>query len=389
MKRLLLGAMFITLFATGIGCAKIQAQPGLQVSMNSPGSSVEVSYFYDTLSPTGEWIDDATYGWCWTPYDMAAGWRPYSNGHWEYTDYGWSWASDESWGWATYHYGRWHFDDTYGWIWVPGSEWAPAWVAWRYGDDCVGWAPLPPSAGWSVSAGLEFRDANRIPSHEWCFVPRQHLLDANVRMQVTSVARNSTMLSRSHDATRFEVRNGRPANVGFDAVQAERLVGRHVPTVKIVDVGTPGRGNGRAVAGGVGFYRPTVKPSPAGHVPVPAARRSPAPASELQRQQAVQQRRLASDLAAESKRLALDQQNDLRARAPGPAADQLRQQHAAEQQAFQAHAAQQREVLAQRMQKQIVRPAPPARGKPAQGNGNGNGQPPKQDRGDDRGKGGK
>ena len=31
--------------------------------------------------------------------------------------------------------GRWFFDDSYGWVWVPGSEWAPAWVAWRYGDN--------------------------------------------------------------------------------------------------------------------------------------------------------------------------------------------------------------------------------------------------------------
>jgi hypothetical protein len=385
MRRFLVGATFLALFATGFVCTKSQAQTELRVSANSPGSSVDVSYFYDSLSPSGQWIDDGTYGWCWTPYDMAAGWRPYSDGHWEYTDYGWSWASNESWGWATYHYGRWYFDDQYGWIWVPGSEWAPAWVAWRYGDDCVGWAPLPPSAGWSVSAGLDFRDADRIPSHEWCFVPRQHMLDGNVRMQVTSVARNPTMLSRSQDATRFEVRNGRPANVGFDVSRAEKLVGRHVPLVKIVDVGTPSRGGGRAVAGGVGFYRPTVKPAPAGRAPARAAYQAAPPAQFMQRQQATQQRRLENDLSNEHKRLARDQQNELRARAPGPAADQVRQQHAAEQQAFQAHATQQRQVLAQRIQRQVVRPAPPGRGRPAGGNG----QPPSQGHGNERDKGGK
>ena len=32
--------------------------------------------------------------------------------------------------------------DSYGWVWVPGYEWGPAWVSWRTGGDYVGWAPL-------------------------------------------------------------------------------------------------------------------------------------------------------------------------------------------------------------------------------------------------------
>lgn len=31
-----------------------------------------------------------------------------------------------------------------GWVWVPGVEWAPAWVSWRVGGGYIGWAPLPP-----------------------------------------------------------------------------------------------------------------------------------------------------------------------------------------------------------------------------------------------------
>jgi hypothetical protein len=31
-----------------------------------------------------------------------------------------------------------------GWVWIPGSRWAPAWVSWRESSDHVGWAPLPP-----------------------------------------------------------------------------------------------------------------------------------------------------------------------------------------------------------------------------------------------------
>ena len=51
---------------------------------------------------------------------------------------------EANWGWVVYHYGRWAFEPGIGWFWVPGEEWAPAWVNWRYGDEYVGWAPLPP-----------------------------------------------------------------------------------------------------------------------------------------------------------------------------------------------------------------------------------------------------
>ena len=48
------------------------------------------------------------------------------------------WASEEPFGWATYHYGRWGYSDRMGWFWVPGNRWAPAWVAWRQHDDLSG-----------------------------------------------------------------------------------------------------------------------------------------------------------------------------------------------------------------------------------------------------------
>jgi hypothetical protein len=71
-------------------------------------------------------------------------WRPYSRGQWVYTEYGWTFVADEPWGWAPFHYGRWVYYPPYGWVWIPGDEWAPAWVAWRYGPDYLGWAPLGP-----------------------------------------------------------------------------------------------------------------------------------------------------------------------------------------------------------------------------------------------------
>jgi hypothetical protein len=364
MKRILKGSLCLAVFVVVTGCASSYGQTYHQsyeptyvrASMRSPG--VDVSYFYDNLAPYGDWFQDPSYGWCWTPYDVSASWRPYYDGHWAYTDYGWSWVSNEPWGWATYHYGRWFFDDSYGWVWVPGTDWAPAWVAWRSSDDWVGWAPLPPAAGWDVSGGLVYDDQEAIPSQEWCFVPHAHVLDVNIRVQVTSVARNVTLIDRCRDATRYDVVRGRPSNLGLDVVEVERRLHRPVPRWTIIDVDAPTRGGGQPMGrGAVGFFRPAVRPAPSAPVsaPVVAEHRS-LPDEILQRRRDEQQRRLENDLHADRARLARDEQNELRAPAPGSSVDEIRKRHAAEQQAFEEHAARQRQVLAQRIQRQIVKP---------------------------------
>ena len=56
-------------------------------------------------------------------------------------------------GWVAFHYGRWINTDAYGWAWVPGNEWGPAWVDWRRSDEYAGWAPLPPD-----EVIVEYRD---------------------------------------------------------------------------------------------------------------------------------------------------------------------------------------------------------------------------------------
>lgn len=121
-------------------------------------AAVSFDFFYDELAPYGNWVDVDGYGYCFQP-QVSAGWRPYYNGDWVYTDDGWCWNSSESWGWATYHYGRWANVRGCGWVWVPGYEWAPAWVSWRTGGDYIGWAPLPPECGWNgsrISFGVSF-----------------------------------------------------------------------------------------------------------------------------------------------------------------------------------------------------------------------------------------
>jgi hypothetical protein len=125
--------------------------------------SVNFDYFHDQLAPFGTWVQVAGYGWCWHPdaaINADPNWRPYYDmGQWVYTDNGWFWQSDYTWGDIPFHYGNWIIDPTYGWLWVPGYTWGPAWVFWRQAeaDGCIGWAPLPPGAVF-INGGWDFHD---------------------------------------------------------------------------------------------------------------------------------------------------------------------------------------------------------------------------------------
>ena len=104
--------------------AQIQTLNDRDVDDDQPVPS-QASYdvFYEDLQEGGHWFEDATYGYVWQP-DVAAenpDWRPYTDGHWVYTDRGWTWVSNERFGWACYHYGRWARLRDHGWIWVPGA----------------------------------------------------------------------------------------------------------------------------------------------------------------------------------------------------------------------------------------------------------------------------
>lgn len=124
-----------------------------------PPPEVADDAFYDSLAPYGTWIDVDGYGRCWRPSVCVVNptWQPYfDGGHWLYTDCGWYWTSDYSWGWAPFHYGRWFRHDHWGWCWMPDLVWGPSWTCWRFTDGYCGWAPLPPGAIYRPGVGLLF-----------------------------------------------------------------------------------------------------------------------------------------------------------------------------------------------------------------------------------------
>ena len=116
------------------------------------------------LTTYGQWEMTEEYGRIWVPYaNRTPGWRPYFYGQWEYTDWGWSWVSDESWGAGPYHYGRWTWLNGRNWVWVPDYTWGPAWVTWSHGGGCVGWAPMGPG-------GATWGDIHQHSTY-WTYVP--------------------------------------------------------------------------------------------------------------------------------------------------------------------------------------------------------------------------
>lgn len=120
---------------------------------------VSNNYFYDSLAPYGSWVEIDGYGRCWRPTIAirTSSWRPYCDGgRWVYTDSGWYWMSDYSWGSVAFHYGRWFSHPRFGWCWWPDTVWAPSWVSWRYDNSNCGWAPLPPNSIYTPGIGLTY-----------------------------------------------------------------------------------------------------------------------------------------------------------------------------------------------------------------------------------------
>lgn len=105
-----------------------------------------VFYFAQQYGYTyGEWIWDSLYGYVWRPFLddhlYPWGWGPYIYGNWTSVGGQLFWVPQEPWGWIPYHLGIWQWDEKLGWVWLPGSLFAPAWVDWAFFFGHFGWRP--------------------------------------------------------------------------------------------------------------------------------------------------------------------------------------------------------------------------------------------------------
>lgn len=166
--------------------------------------------FYDSLNPYGAWYETSDLGFVWQPTVAARNpsWRPYVDGQWADSDQGWIWVSQEPFGWATYHYGRWASLENVGWVWVPGTEWAPAWVSWRETDDYVGWAPLPPrslQAGASIGSWVD--ETYDIGPECYNFIPVVQFHVSTYRTVVVNHVENIRIIERTRNVTNIYIKN--------------------------------------------------------------------------------------------------------------------------------------------------------------------------------------
>ena len=240
--------------AAGTGSAATSVSAGIHIGP-SGHASVDVGFFYDDLATYGNWVERPNYGWAWRPHRVASSWRPYQAGHWVWTDEGWTWISDEPYGWATYHYGRWYDDPDYGWEWIPGEQWAPAWVAWQEGGDYVGWAPLPPSVDFRPGIELTVSLAPEL----YVFVPERQFLAPRLSGYYAPRADCVRLYHSTRNITRYNVVNNRIFNQGVQVDRLQRVVGRPVPRYQLADLNADQRHQGGRVAQNrVAIFRPQV-----------------------------------------------------------------------------------------------------------------------------------
>jgi len=244
--------------ATGVAIAISALLVPIAAGALSPAQAQISEDAQIALEQYGVWRPHPRFGNVWVPAGVPPDWRPYEYGRWVYTDdWGWYWASDDveaNWGWVVYHYGRWAFERGFGWFWVPGDEWAPAWVNWRYGDDYVGWAPLPPD---------ELVGAYEVEPAYWAFVPGRYLGAPRLRTYFVPVYRRSVILRTTNIVNRtVPVHGGRLAvNPGIPPAFIARVSGAPVPTYQVrprVFASTHG------VAGAVQINRDELRRPPGG-----------------------------------------------------------------------------------------------------------------------------
>lgn len=191
----------------------VDVPPGDDYSDTDPSALTD---FRGALDPYGQWVDDPTYGTTWTPDANAVGsdFEPYDTaGSWDWAGGDYTWVSDYPWGWVCFHYGRWVFTGGR-WLWIPGRQYAGAWVNWRFNDDgtgVIGWAPQAPGWGWNGGSAYGLGFASPEP---WAFVSFGGLFGQGLSSRVVVGDAALPTLSRSHPYVRAQ------PSVGQTAAQA-------------------------------------------------------------------------------------------------------------------------------------------------------------------------
>ncbi len=163
-----------------------------------PANSVSGKYVDNSLSSYARDLDD-TGSWrydsdlsrqVWVPF-VDNGWAPYRNGYWNHCGPYLTWVSYDPFGYLTHHYGRWMWRAGFGWYWVPGYTYSPAWVAWSSYDNYLGWCPLGYwDEPWYYSrGGVKVRNTVVINNY-WNYIPSTVVVNRRRSYSPTTVVIN-------------------------------------------------------------------------------------------------------------------------------------------------------------------------------------------------------
>ena len=192
-------------------------------------AQVSFDLAYSNLSRHGTWVVSAQYGHVWQPREYNQDWNPYYDGHWVYTEMGWTWVSDYEWGSIPYHYGTWVAEPGIGWVWIPGYVWAPSWVVFRTGPEYIGWAPVPP--GYSVGMSIDFG-----VSSSFVFVSSREFLAPRIRTSIIPVSRTNVFINNTTIVNNIVIQNNIVINNGPDIRIVEKATGKAIRRQRIESV---------------------------------------------------------------------------------------------------------------------------------------------------------
>jgi hypothetical protein len=240
----------VKLFAAALALSPISLVATTLPVSAQPNFRVGFGYFYDSLAPYGRWSHHPRWGDVWQPTRIERNFRPYSRGHWDYTDrFGWVWAADYVWGDIPFHYGRWVYDPYDAWLWVPGYVWSPAWVVYRSGGGYVGWFPMPPDEGflagdevyrtnwdnWDRAYGyLDWYGPRFGPN--WLlsigvFVDERHFADRDFNRFTPRQNELVNIVNNTRNVTNYTTVNNYIVNRSVDREQIQRASGRRIAAV--------------------------------------------------------------------------------------------------------------------------------------------------------------
>ena len=151
---------------------------------------------------------------------------------------------------------RWVWARGLGWFWVPDVVWGPAWVAWRWGDAHIGWAPLPPGGDFIPGRGFGRRQWD-IPGHYWNFVRGRDFLDRDLDRWILPEERSLTIINQTEFDVNLNVRDRRVVNDGVDVEHVRRLTNRAVEKYSLKEA--PRAGEDRQEGRDLVIFKPEIK----------------------------------------------------------------------------------------------------------------------------------